>query len=214
MRYPQIIRTTLTATAIVLVLPLYMLIGKAEAMTDKSDTRTETATLGGGCFWCLEAVYEEMAGVQKVVSGYAGGGNRVPTYEEVCSGTTGHAEVIQVKFDPAVTTYRDLLSVFFAIHDPTTLNRQGADVGPQYRSVIFTHGDEQHRVATEVIAELEKSSAWANPIVTEVTPVPRFHKAEDYHQDFFRRNPTQGYCRMVVSPKVEKFHKEFADKTK
>jgi peptide-methionine (S)-S-oxide reductase len=170
--------------------------------------RTELATLGGGCFWCLEAVFLDLKGVERVVSGYAGGSVPNPSYEDVCTGRTGHAEVVQVTFDPAVLSYRDLLQVFFSIHDPTTLNRQGPDEGTQYRSAIFHHGPEQERVAREVIAELERRGIWDSPIVTEVTAAPSFYPAEQYHQESFRRNPGQGYCRVVIAPKVAKFRKE------
>lgn len=168
----------------------------------------EMATLGGGCFWCLEAVYEQLQGVEKVESGYSGGAVKNPSYELVCTGTTGHAEVVQITFDPEVITFKELLGVFFTIHDPTTLNRQGADVGTQYRSVIFYHGDEQRVVAEEVIREIEAAGIWDRPIVTEVTPFEVFYKAEDYHQEYFRRNPGQSYCRVVIAPKVAKFRKE------
>ncbi|HEY7686846.1 MAG TPA: peptide-methionine (S)-S-oxide reductase MsrA [Gemmatimonadales bacterium] len=173
-----------------------------------STNQTELATLGGGCFWCLEAVFQDLKGVERVVSGYAGGTSPNPSYEEVCTGRTGHAEVVQVTFDPAALTYRDLLQVFFTIHDPTTLNRQGADTGTQYRSVVFVHGAEQEAVAREVIADLGQSGVWDSPIVTEVTPLTAFYPAEGYHQEFFRRNPGQSYCRLVVAPKVAKFRKE------
>jgi peptide-methionine (S)-S-oxide reductase len=172
-------------------------------------SRPEVATLAGGCFWCLEAVFDELEGVQDVVSGYAGGSVPQPTYKQVCNGDTGHAEVVQVTFDPAVLSYRDLLKVFFAIHDPTTLNRQGGDVGTPYRSAIFTHSDEQEKLADEVIAELNAEKIWDDPIVTEVVPAESFYPAEDYHQEYFRRNPNQGYCRMVIAPKVAKFRKEY-----
>jgi peptide-methionine (S)-S-oxide reductase len=171
---------------------------------------SELATFGGGCFWCTEAVFERVRGVSKVVSGYTGGHVENPTYEEVCEKTTGHAEVVQVTFDPAVVSYRQLLEIHFATHDPTTLNRQGADAGPQYRSAVFTHSDEQKRVATELIAELNQS-VFGGAIVTEVTPAGVFYPAEDYHQGFYRNNPMQGYCMAVVSPKVAKFRKRFAD---
>jgi peptide-methionine (S)-S-oxide reductase len=170
--------------------------------------RTELATLGGGCFWCLEAVFQELKGVERVVSGYAGGTVPGPSYEEVCTGRTGHAEVVQVTFDPGELTYRELLEVFFSIHDPTTLDRQGADVGTQYRSVIFHHGPEQERTAREVIADLERQGIWDAPIVTEVEPVPPFYPAEEYHQEYFRRNPGQGYCSIVIAPKVAKFRQQ------
>jgi peptide-methionine (S)-S-oxide reductase len=171
----------------------------------------ELATLGGGCFWCLEAVFEQLNGVAKVESGYAGGRVAEPTYQAVCSGTTGHAEVVQVTFDPAVISYRTLLEVFFTIHDPTTLNRQGADVGTQYRSAIFYHSGEQEKIAREVIAALSAEGLWPAPIVTEVVPLEKFWKAEEYHQGYFRANPSQGYCQAVVAPKVVKARKKFAD---
>ncbi len=170
------------------------------------------ATLGGGCFWCLEAVYKEMKGVTQVVSGYAGGQVVNPSYEAVCTGRTGHAEVVQITYDTAQTSFRELLQVFFTVHDPTTLNRQGADVGTQYRSAIFTHSAEQHDEAQAVIAALSAEKVWADPIVTEVVPLDVFYPAEAYHQDYFARNPNQGYCRMVVAPKVAKFRKVFADR--
>jgi peptide-methionine (S)-S-oxide reductase len=175
-------------------------------------TTHETATLGGGCFWCLDAVYRDLRGVERVVSGYAGGTHPAPSYEQVCSGATGHAEVLQITFDPSVITYRELLDVFFTIHDPTTLNRQGADVGTQYRSVIFTHSDEQQRIAEDTIAALTAQRLWEDPIVTEVLPAPPFYPAEEYHQDYFRRNPGQGYCRIVIAPKVAKARKQFLEK--
>lgn len=170
--------------------------------------RTELATLGGGCFWCLEAVFQELKGVERVVSGYAGGTVPDPSYEDVCTGRTGHAEVVQVTFDPAELTYRELLEVYFSIHDPTTLDRQGADVGTQYRSVIFHHGPEQERTAREVIADLERQGLWGAPIVTAVKPAPPFYPAEEYHQEYFRRNPGQGYCSIVIAPKVAKFRRQ------
>ena len=169
---------------------------------------TELATLAGGCFWCLEAAFEQLKGVSAVTSGYAGGATAEPTYEAVCSGTTGHAEVVQVTFDPAVIGFRDLLDVFFTIHDSTTLNRQGNDVGTQYRSAIFTHSPEQAAVAREVIADLAARGAWDDPIVTEVVPLDHFWPAEPYHHDYFRRNPNQPYCMFVVAPKVAKLRKE------
>lgn len=176
--------------------------------------RSETATLGGGCYWCLEACYEQVRGVEKVESGFAGGAVPDPTYRQVCGGDTGHAEVVQVTFDPAVISFRDILEIFFAIHDPTTLNRQGADVGTQYRSAIFYHSPEQKRVAGEVIAELTAEKVWPNPIVTEVVPFEHFYKAEDYHQGYYRANPAQPYCVAVVAPKVAKLRKKFADRLK
>jgi len=167
----------------------------------------EIATLAGGCFWCLEAVFDEVKGVTSVESGYAGGGKGNPTYREVCTGTTGHAEVVQVKFDPRIISYRDILNVFFAVHDPTTLNRQGADVGTQYRSAIFYNDDGQKKIAAELIGELNAQKIWDKPIVTEVRLFDKFHMAEDYHQEYFANNPDQPYCQAVVAPKVSKFRK-------
>ena len=175
-----------------------------------NDGSREVATLAGGCFWCLEAVYEQLMGVESVVSGYTGGHIVNPSYEQVCSGRTGHAEVVQVTFDPQIVSYKDVLGVFFAIHDPTTLNRQGADVGPQYRSAIFYHDERQKATAEETIAELEASKTWASPIVTEVTALTEFYVAEGYHQEYYRRNAAQPYCQIVISPKVAKFRKEYA----
>ena len=174
----------------------------------------EVATLGGGCFWCLEAVYDNLRGVTDVVSGYAGGKRANPSYEQVCSGATGHAEVVQVTFDPSVVSFREILEVFFTIHDPTTLNRQGADVGTQYRSVIFYHSEEQKRTAEELMRELREEGVWTQPIVTELTTAPTFYPAEQYHQEYFARNPGQGYCQAVVGPKVSKFRTKFAEMLK
>ena len=172
----------------------------------------EVATLGGGCFWCLEPVFDEMKGVTNVVSGYAGGTIPRPSYQQVCTGMTGHAEVVQVTFNPKEISFRDLLEVFFAIHDPTTLNRQGADVGAQYRSAIFYHSDEHKTVAEDVIRHLEASHAWDAPIVTEIAPFEVFYPAEDYHQEYFYRNGGQPYCRVVIAPKLDKFRKKYADR--
>jgi peptide-methionine (S)-S-oxide reductase len=174
----------------------------------------EVATLGGGCFWCLEAVYQELRGVEKVESGYSGGEVPNPTYRQVCSETTGHAEVVQVTFDPDEVSYKDILEVYFTIHDPTTLNRQGADVGTQYRSVIFYHDEEQKRIAEEVISDLEKERIWNSPIVTEVAPFDEFYVAEDYHQDYFRNNGFQPYCQVIIAPKVAKFRKQHLERLK
>lgn len=179
-----------------------------------STAMQETATLAGGCFWCLEAVFEELNGVQSVASGYAGGHVPQPTYEQVCTGSTGHAEVVQVTFDPGTITYRDLLQVFFTIHDPTTLNRQGADTGTQYRSAIFTHSAEQRETAGAVIRELTAARLFSDPIVTEVAPLRAFYPAETYHADYFRRNPNQPYCRFVIEPKVAKARQRFLAKLK
>ncbi len=172
------------------------------------------ATLAGGCFWCLEAVFDELRGVESVESGYAGGRRPNPTYEQVCTGTTGHAEVVQVVFDADVLSYRELLQIFFTIHDPTTLNRQGHDVGTQYRSAIFYHTPEQLEIAKEVIADMEDLSVWDDPIVTEVTELDTFYPAEEYHHDYFKRNPGQGYCSVVIAPKVAKFRKQFQERLK
>jgi peptide-methionine (S)-S-oxide reductase len=174
----------------------------------------EVATLAGGCFWCLEAAFSELRGVDKVVSGYAGGHVPNPSYELVCTGTTGHAEVVQITFDPAVVSYDDLLHVFFTIHDPTTLNRQGGDVGTQYRSAIFYHSAAQKAAAERVMAELATTKVWDDPLVTELVPLERFYPAEEYHRDYFRRNPTQAYCRAVIAPKVAKVRKLYLDKLK
>lgn len=176
--------------------------------------KREVATLAGGCFWCLEAVYDELRGVEKVESGYAGGHVLDPTYNEVCMGTTGHAEVVQITFDPQLVSFKDLLQVFFTIHDPTTLNRQGADVGTQYRSAIFYHSPEQREIAEQVIAELTAARIWDDPIVTEVTPLSEFYLAEEYHRDYYQRNPAQPYCQAVIAPKVAKARKHFLDKLK
>jgi len=176
--------------------------------------RREIATLAGGCFWCLEAVFDDLKGVHDVVSGYSGGTIPDPSYEQVCAGTTGHAEVIQITFDPSVLSFREILEVFFSIHDPTTLNRQGQDVGTQYRSAIFHHTPEQKATAEQVIAELDASGIWGAPIVTEVAPFTAFYPAEEYHQEYFRRNPNQPYCRMIVAPKVAKVRKQHFAKLK
>jgi peptide-methionine (S)-S-oxide reductase len=175
------------------------------------NTNLQTATLAGGCFWCLEAVYDEIKGVHSVESGYAGGHVDNPTYRAVCNGDTGHAEVVQVHFDPNVVSYRDLLNVFFAIHDPTTLNRQGADVGTQYRSAIFYHDEEQKKIAEELIKDLNAQKIWDRPVVTQVEKLDKFYMAEDYHQEYFANNPYQPYCMAVVAPKVSKFRKHFLE---
>ena len=175
---------------------------------------SEVTTLGGGCFWCLEAVFDEVQGVTDVVSGYAGGAAANPTYEQVCSGRTGHAEVVQVRFDPKRIAYRELLELFFSIHDPTTLNRQGADAGTQYRSVIFYHDDEQKRVAEQLIRELESAKTFHKPIVTQIAPFHGFYPAEEYHQEYFKRNPYQGYCQVIIAPKMAKFRQHHAQALK
>jgi peptide-methionine (S)-S-oxide reductase len=177
-------------------------------------TTLETATLGGGCFWCVEAVFDDLKGVHSVESGYMGGHTANPTYDDICGGDTGHAEVIRVSFDPQAVSYADILRVFFAAHDPTTLNRQGNDVGTQYRSVIFYHSDAQAATAREVMAEIDRAGIWGAQAVTEISPATTFHQAEPYHQEYFARNPDQPYCRFVVAPKVKKFRKAFADRLK
>ncbi|HEU4852004.1 MAG TPA: peptide-methionine (S)-S-oxide reductase MsrA [Telluria sp.] len=176
------------------------------------EKKVETAILGGGCFWCTEAVYLDTRGVTKVESGYMGGHTPNPTYEQVCSGTSGHAEVVRLEFDPSQISYRDILEIFFTIHDPTTLNRQGNDVGTQYRSVIFTTSPEQEATARQVMAEM--AHVWDAPLVTEITPAQQWHRAEDYHQDYFRQHPLQGYCAFVVAPKLTKFRQTFAERVK
>jgi peptide-methionine (S)-S-oxide reductase len=175
-------------------------------------TATEVAILGGGCFWCLEAVYLEVRGVTRVESGYMGGHTANPSYEQVCAGTSGHAEVVRLEFDPGVASYRDILEIFFTIHDPTTVDRQGNDVGPQYRSVIFFTSPEQEAIARKVMAEM--AGVWDAPIVTQLQPAQAWYKAEDYHQDYFNQHPLQGYCAFVVAPKVAKFRKVFTNRLK
>lgn len=176
--------------------------------------KTAQATFGAGCFWCVEAVFQRLRGVVKVESGYAGGKVANPTYKQVCEGTTGHAEVCRITYDPSQISFKDLLEVFWQTHDPTTLNRQGADVGTQYRSVIFFHDEDQRRLATQYKQELDKSGAWDAPLVTEISPLTNYYPAEDYHQNYFNDNPFQGYCRFVIQPKVDKFQKVFKDKLK
>jgi peptide-methionine (S)-S-oxide reductase len=183
-------------------------------MDNELNNSTEVATLAGGCFWCLEAVYDELKGVLDVVSGYSGGQVANPSYEAVCTGETGHAESVQITFDPSIVSYRELLELFFTIHDPTTLNRQGADVGTQYRSVIFYHSPEQKAAAEQVIRQLTDQQVWPRPIVTEVTPFKVFYPAEAYHQEYFKRNPYQGYCMAVIAPKVAKFRHSYMEKLK
>lgn len=183
-------------------------------MNQPTPPNREVATLAGGCFWCLEAVYKELRGVDKSVSGYTGGTVANPTYAQVCTGNTGHAEVVQITFDPKAITFAELLEVFFTIHDPTTLNRQGADVGTQYRSAIFYHTPEQKEIAERTITKINEAKIWDAPIVTEVTKLDKFYKAEDYHQNYYELNPNQGYCRVVIEPKVAKFRKQFLEKLK
>ena len=184
--------------------------------SERSENRnsTEVATLAGGCFWCLEAVYEQLEGVKEVVSGYAGGHVPDPTYRQVTTGATGHAEVVQITYDPGEVSYRELLEIFFTIHDPTTLNRQGADVGTQYRSAIFYHDEEQKAAAEQVIREMEGASVWDDPIVTQVEPLDKFYRAEAYHQEYYRNNPGQAYCQVVIRPKVAKFRQKYMDRLK
>jgi peptide-methionine (S)-S-oxide reductase len=174
----------------------------------------EIATLGGGCFWCLEAIYTDLKGVEKVVSGYSGGRKGNPSYQEVSRGDSGHAEVVQITYDTVVISFEELLKIFFTIHDPTTLNRQGADVGPQYRSVIFYHNNSQRESAERILDEVAAEKIWADPIVTQIEPFTEFFIAEQYHQDYFKRNPEQGYCQVVIAPKVVKFRKSFAEQLK
>jgi peptide-methionine (S)-S-oxide reductase len=186
----------------------------ANAADPNGPRRREVATLAGGCFWCLEAVYDQLRGVEDVVSGYSGGHTLNPTYKQVCDGATGHAEVVQITFDPSVISFRDLLDVFFTIHDPTTLNRQGGDVGTQYRSAIFYHSPEQKATAEQAVKDLSTAGTWSNPIVTQLVPFDVFYPAEMYHQEYFTRNPSQGYCQMVVAPKVAKFRKQHIQRLK
>lgn len=174
----------------------------------------EVATLAGGCFWCIEAVFREIDGVEDVVSGYTGGASLDPTYEQVCSGKTGHAEAVQVTFNPSRISYREILEIFFSVHDPTTLNRQGADVGTQYRSAIFYHNDRQRAVAVQLIGEFDRAGLWGQPIVTQIAPLDRFYHAEDYHQQYFARHPEQAYCQIVISPKVSSLRKQWAKRLK
>ena len=176
--------------------------------------KTETATFGAGCFWCVEAIFESLKGVESVVSGYSGGFVKNPSYKEVCNGTTGHAEVTQIVYDPQVISFKDLLEVFWKTHDPTTLNRQGADIGTQYRSAIFFHNEEQKKTAEQYKEALDKAGIYEKPIITEISPLQNFYKAEDYHQEYFSRNPDQSYCSIVINPKLEKFRKVFTDKLK
>jgi peptide-methionine (S)-S-oxide reductase len=174
----------------------------------------EVVTLGGGCFWCTEAVFSELKGVEKVESGYSGGTVPNPTYRQVCTGNTGHAEVTQITYDPKVISFKELLKIFFTSHDPTTLNRQGADIGTQYRSIILYHNNEQKTVAEQVIREIESAGIWEKPIVTELKPFEEFYKAEDYHQEYFKQNPGQAYCQLVIAPKVAKLRKQYREKLK
>lgn len=201
---------TYRRTMITAVLFLTAVLGRMDAM---ADNKYEVATLGGGCFWCLEAMFEELEGVVKVESGFSGGRHDA-TYKEVCSGTTGHAEVIQITYEPEKITFRDILTMFFAAHDPTTLNRQGADVGTQYRSVVFYHDRAQKAATEEALQLLAREKIFGDPVVTEVSPFKKFIIAEDHHQNYYRRNKTQGYCQVVINPKLQKFRTQFADRLK
>ncbi|MCF8235804.1 MAG: peptide-methionine (S)-S-oxide reductase MsrA [Bacteroidales bacterium] len=203
---------------IALLFGIFILVGlnmnfKSENLMAQED-HYKKATFGSGCFWCTEAIFKEVKGIKEVTSGYSGGEVKNPAYREVCSGTTGHAEVIQLTYDPREVSYTELLEIFWRTHDPTTLNRQGADVGTQYRSVIFYHDEEQKHIAEQVKKELNKSGAWDKPIVTEITEIDKFYAAEEYHQDYFEKNPTEGYCQFVIGPKIEKFKKVFSEKLK
>jgi peptide-methionine (S)-S-oxide reductase len=211
----SILLASFAAVSIFAVVSLGSIPGIFEGEKNMESTgKKEVATLAGGCFWCLEAVYNDLRGVEKVVSGYSGGRVPDPSYEDVSTGRTGHAEVVQITFDPQVLSFKELLEVFFTIHDPTTLNRQGADVGTQYRSAIYYHSPEQKEVAEKVIADINAAKIWNGPIVTEVTKFAAFYSAEEYHQRYYERNPNQGYCRVVIEPKVLKFRKQFMSKLK
>jgi peptide-methionine (S)-S-oxide reductase len=194
----------------IVIFTLLLMKGNSMGQSEKVD-QAEVATFGGGCFWCVEAIFERVKGVESVESGYSGGYVKNPTYKQVTTGKTGHAEVVQIRFDPAVIGFTELLEIFFKTHDPTTLNRQGADVGTQYRSVVFYHNEAQRQQAEKVILELERAHIWKDPIVTRVEPFTAFYSAEEYHQEYFENNPNQGYCRVVIQPKVEKFEKTFQD---
>lgn len=196
------------------ILLIYLFALSLNGISQNKKANLETITLGGGCYWCVEAVYENLDGVKSVVSGFSGGKVANPTYEEVCTGETGHAEVVQITYDKNVTDINEIFKVFFTVHDPTTLNRQGADVGTQYRSVIFYKNEEQKKAAQSIIAELNKAKVYNNPIVTKVEPFKVFYKAEDYHQNYYSNNKNQPYCKMVIQPKLEKFEKVFKDKLK
>ncbi len=179
-----------------------------------TSNKTQTTTIGGGCFWCIEAVYDEIDGVVKVISGYSGGSTHNPTYEAVCTGTTGHIEVVQITFIPEIISFDEILEVFFNIHDPTTLDRQGADIGSQYRSVIFYHDIDQATVAEQKIRDIDEARVWADLVVTQVSELSRFYFAEEYHQDYYKKNPYQGYCQVIIQPKLLKFRKQYIDKLK
>lgn len=183
-------------------------------MNRELNQKLEIATLGGGCFWCLEAIYTDLVGVEKVESGYAGGNSGYPTYQLVSTGNSGHAEVVQITYNPTLVSYEDLLKIFFTIHDPTTLNRQGADIGSQYRSVIFYHDESQRETAERILQEITEEGIWSDPIVTQLEPYMEFFKAEEYHQDYYKKNPNQGYCRVVIAPKVAKFRQKYTSRLK
>jgi peptide-methionine (S)-S-oxide reductase len=187
---------------------------KKETSRPEYQSKMEVATLGGGCFWCIEAAFDEIRGVVNVESGYSGGTTALPKYEQVCTGTTGHAEVVQVTFDPNVISFKEILEIFFTTHDPTTLNRQGADVGTQYRSVIFYHNEKQKETAEQIIKELDAAKVWGDPIVTQVEPFEKFYKAEEYHKRYFGRHPEAGYCMVVITPKIAKLRKKYHEKLK
>lgn len=200
---------------------LFIIVSACKSTAEKSNNaefmelkekKYEYATIGGGCFWCIEAIFMEVRGISKATSGYSGGTVKNPSYREVTSGRTGHAEVVQLEFDTEIISYKDILEIFFHLHDPTTLNRQGADVGTQYRSVIFYHNDEQEKIARQIFEEIDRSDLWENPLVTEITPLTEFYVAEDYHQNYYTNNPNQPYCTFVISPKISKLRKLFKDK--
>jgi peptide-methionine (S)-S-oxide reductase len=205
---------------LVLITALFMLTACSHAkpknnyIMDNHQENLETATLGGGCFWCIEAVFIRLKGIESSMSGFSGGNVKNPAYREVITGRTGHAEVIQLKFDPRIISYREILEIFFHLHDPTTLNRQGADIGTQYRSIIFYHDENQERIAREVFAEIDSLKIWPNPLVTEIKPFTAFYKAEDYHQDYYSNNPNQPYCTYVINPKVKKLNELYNEKLK
>ena len=210
----KIVYTYLISILIFLVMTNPATGAQKDMKTKVTKNINEEITLGGGCFWCLDAIYREIRGVEKVLSGYSGGSVANPTYEEVCTGSTGHAEVVQITFNPRIITAEKLLQIFFVIHDPTTLNRQGADVGTQYRSIIFYRNQKQKDVIDKVIGELKKDEVYKNPIVTEVVPFQSFYAAEDYHQNYYSQNKEQGYCRVIINPKLKKFKKTFQDNLK
>ncbi len=205
---------SILAIAMSVILNMGFINTGANAMTPFSSDTLAVATLGGGCFWCIEAVFEQVEGVTEVVNGYAGGHAPNPTYEAVCSGTTGHAEVCQIHYDPKIISYKEILEIFFSVHDPTTLNRQGADVGEQYRSIILYHSPQQKAIAEQFIKELQQSGRFTKPIVTQIQPLKVFYRAEAYHQNYFQKHPEQAYCRLVIQPKVDKLKKQFKEKVK